>query len=219
VDKQRDPARKPTEEPSPPLKSAKGLKGRGRFHPADSKSPRRGTIFHRLVAHRRDLRFLLLFGFFVVLYYAVTLTSFAEEVAFPWYLRVNAQASATILSTLGQQVTLDGHTLHRGGFAIEVRRGCDAVDPSALFVAAVLASPVPWLSRLCAAVGGTIALMLLNLVRIVSLFLIGVYFPSAFDVMHLDVWQAIFIFLAILLWALWASRAARSLAVQPDAAA
>ena len=93
-----------------------------------------------------------------------------------------------------------------GGESIHIERGCDAVEPSALFVAAVMASPVPFLSRLSAAVGGTLILMLINLVRVISLFLIRVYAPGAFKIMHLDVWQALFIFLAIALWALWASR-------------
>ena len=48
------------------------------------------------------------------------------------------------------------------------------------------------------------SLMLLNLARIVSLFYIQIHFPRAFEVMHIEVWQALFIFLAIALWAWWA---------------
>lgn len=103
--------------------------------------------------------------------------------------------------------------VHRG------RCGCDAVEPSALFVSAVLASPVPLLSRLSAAAIGTIVLMLLNLIRVVSLFLVRVYYPQAFDTMHLDVWQALFIFLAIVFWAMWASRVSRQRVVQANVAA
>ena len=57
--------------------------------------------------------------------------------------------------------------------------------------------------------GGVAILMIVNLIRIITLFLTAVHWPNAFDVMHLDVWQAAFIFLAIVLWALWASWAAR----------
>lgn len=103
--------------------------------------------------------------------------------------------------------------------AISVERGCDAVQPSALFVSAVLASPVPLVSRLGAAAVGTIALMLINLVRITTLFLTAVHWRKAFDVMHLDVWQAAFIFLALLFWALWASWVTRRPTRRADAAA
>ena len=52
-------------------------------------------------------------------------------------------------------------------------------------------------------------LLLINLVRLVSLFFIGVYWPKALDVMHEDVWQAAFIVLAIVLWAIWVQWATR----------
>lgn len=89
--------------------------------------------------------------------------------------------------------------------SVSVERGCDALAPSALFVSAVLASPVSIRSRLIAALGGTLLLMVINLVRIISLYLTRIHWPKAFDVMHLDVWQSLFIFLAILLWAVWAT--------------
>jgi exosortase/archaeosortase family protein len=90
-------------------------------------------------------------------------------------------------------------------FQVSIERGCDAVQPSALFCAAVLASPVPLLSRLAAVGVGTTLLMILNFVRILTLYYTGAYLRWAFEVMHLDVWQALFIFLAILFWALWAA--------------
>ena len=105
------------------------------------------------------------------------------------------------------------------GPAIEIERGCDAIEPSALLVSAVMASPVPFLSRLLAMGVGTALLMLLNLVRIISLYLFRVYLPTAFETMHLDVWQALFIIIAIVMWGIWASRAARRKVVVSDAPA
>ena len=93
--------------------------------------------------------------------------------------------------------------------AVEVVRGCDAMEPVALFVSAVLASPVSWGARAMAAIVGTAVLLTINLIRIISLFLCAVHWRSAFDIMHLDVWQALFIFLAIFLWALWAAWAVK----------
>ncbi|GAG21353.1 unnamed protein product [marine sediment metagenome] len=64
---------------------------------------------------------------------------------------------------------------------------------------------------------GCSLLLVLNLVRIVTLYLTGLYYRSLFDMMHLDVWQAAFIVLAILFWAGWASWVGRAPARQPDA--
>ena len=144
-------------------------------------------------------------------------TTTVKQGFFPAYLRLNAAASAAILRVVGQDVTVrDKSIVSTAGPAIEVERGCDAVEPSALFVSAVLASPVSWLSRLPAAAAGTLVLMVLNLIRVASLFLVKVYYPGAFDTMHLDVWQALFIFMAIVFWAVWASRVSRRRVARPD---
>ena len=74
----------------------------------------------------------------------------------------------------------------------------------ALFVAAVLASPVVFWRKLPAVVVGVLLLLVLNIVRIVTLYLTGIYLKSVFDIMHLDVWQAMFIGMALMLWAVWA---------------
>ncbi len=172
-----------------------------------------------LASNRSDLRFLSIFGICLGLFYLSTLTPPVKQVFFPSYLRLNAEVSGLILGVLGEEVSVSGQSLVSAkGPSIEIERGCDAVEPSALFVSAVLASPVPLLSRLAAAAAGTFMLMLLNLVRVVSLFLVRVYYPEAFETMHLDVWQALFIILAIVFWGMWASRASRKQVVQPAVA-
>ena len=72
-----------------------------------------------------------------------------------------------------------------------------------------LASPVALWTKLPGVFIGTFALMSLNLVRIVSLYYVRRYRPDVFEFMHVEVWQALFIFLAVLFWALWAVWATR----------
>lgn len=179
---------------------------------------RRRTWRSWYAANRTDLRFLLVFAVSLGLFYLATLTTPVRDGFFPAYLRLNARISGAMLGVIGEDVTVDDQALiSADGPSIQIERGCDAVEPSALFVSAVLASPVPIVSRLLAAAGGTILLMMLNLIRVVSLFLVRLYYPKAFETMHLDVWQALFIFLAILLWALWAARMSQKRTVQQDA--
>ncbi len=162
-----------------------------------------------LTAKRPVLRFVVLFGVFMGLFYTCTIIPFAEERVWPAYLLANAQASAGILRVLGEQATTSGESISSPRGSLRIARGCDAVQPSALFVAAVLASPVSMWAKLPGMIIGTASLLLLNLVRIVSLFYIQIHFPRAFEVMHIEVWQALFIFLAIALWAWWAWWAVR----------
>ena len=172
--------------------------------------------------HGRDLRFLAIFAVLMGAYYLSTTTAVVSgpDGFFDWYLRLNARASAGILHLFDyEDVRRDGKALTSPRGSITVERGCDAVEPSALFVAAVLASPVALRARILAAVVGTAFLMLVNLVRITSLFLTAVHWRKGFDVMHLDVWQTLFIILAILLWALWAARVTRKRPRPTDARA
>lgn len=176
---------------------------------AKESSPRRGGRPSWFATHGRDLRFLGLFAFCLGVFYALSVTQIAKERIFPGYLRLNASVSAVILSAFGEEIEARGQALISSKMALSIARGCDAVEPAALFCAAVLASPVAFSSRCVAVVVGTMLLMVLNLLRILSLYYVGAYYRPAFDVVHLDVWQALFIFLAILFWALWASWATR----------
>jgi exosortase/archaeosortase family protein len=159
-----------------------------------------------LRTHGRDLRFLGLFALYLAIFYAFSQVSFARDRLFPGYLRLNTLGAKGILNVFGEGVEARGNSLVSARFQVSIERGCDAVEPSALFCAAVLASPVAWSSRLLAVVVGTTILMVVNFIRVLSLYYTGAYFRRAFDIMHLDVWQVLFIMLAILLWALWASR-------------
>ena len=171
-----------------------------------------------MATHGRDLRFLILFAVLMGIYYAATTTAAVKERFFPWYLTLNSDASVVVLHAVGADyVSRINHSLNSSRGSITVERGCDAVEPTALFVSAVLASPVGLMSKLPAIVLGTLVLAVVNVVRIVSLFLSAVYWRKAFDILHLDVWQAAFILLAILMWALWASWAVRRQAVRVHA--
>jgi len=155
------------------------------------------------------LRFVLVFGVLLAAFYAISLTPFAVNRAWPAYLEFNADASGAILRAFGENAHVDQRSIFSSRAHVLIERGCDAVHPSALFIAAVLASPVPFLAKLPGMILGTLALMGINLFRIVSLFYVQIHFPAAFEVMHVEVWQALFIFLAVVLWALWAVWALR----------
>ena len=205
---------------TPPHESSDRLAGRATFSSSTGGSEKPGQTGAAggkgnrsraswFATHGRDLRFLGLFGFFLVLFYLCTLFPFVQERVFPGYLRANSVGAAALLNVFGEGVEARGNQLVSQRFQVSIERGCDAVEPSALFCSAVLASPVAIYSRLLAVVVGTTALMLINFIRVVSLYYTGAYFRKAFEIMHLDVWQALFIFLAILFWALWASWATR----------
>lgn len=156
---------------------------------------------------RPVVRFLALFGVLLAVYYAFTVTPWFLPGFLDPYLRFNAELSAALLNLLGQETSCLDTSILSPRFSVRIARGCDAVDPSAIYIAGVLAFPASAKWKLSGAVAGAIGLMLLNFVRIVGLFFTGVYFPRAFDTMHHDVGQALFIFMALLFWFVWSRRA------------
>ncbi|MBU0639166.1 MAG: exosortase H [Planctomycetes bacterium] len=154
-------------------------------------------------------RFVIVFALLMALYYIWSVTPWYGAFFRP-YLRLNTTISAALLTQFGQDVEVADVTIRSKRFAMEVRRGCDAVEPSALFVAAVLAFPALLRARLVGVLVGTALLATLNIVRIVTLYWVGVFWPRLFDVMHIQVWQATFILLALLFWVIWAWWATRA---------
>lgn len=149
--------------------------------------------------------FALLMGVFYFLYVSEFVPFIQSETGlFPAYLRWTAQVSGWILSVLGNDATVQDRIISTPSFSLEIVRGCDALEATALFVSAVLAFPVAFRTKIPGIVIGSGLLMVTNWIRIVSLYYIGVHWPKSFDMMHLEVWQGAFILLALLLWVTWA---------------
>ena len=135
---------------------------------------------------------------------------FYVELALPYgdrwlyaYLEANAWASNLVLNLFGQHTILSGVTITSAKFSVTIERGCDAVEPTWLFCAAVLSFPSSWSQKALGMTAGIALLQLLNLMRIVTLFLIGVYAPSIFNASHMEIWPAVFVILAIVLFVVW----------------
>jgi exosortase H (IPTLxxWG-CTERM-specific) len=147
-------------------------------------------------------RFGLKFAGLMGLYYVLVLTPVCDRLLYE-YLRASAWLANGILNWLGQDSHVSEVTIRSARFAISVRRGCDAVEPSWFFCAALLAFPAPSTRKFWGIVAGVAVLQVMNLARIVSLYFIGFKYPGAFGPIHLEVWPVVFILVAISLWLSW----------------
>lgn len=158
---------------------------------------------------RPVLLFVLGFTSLLVVFFVFINTGFFSSHINPHILSANAWVSGMILSLFGLHTHVSGEMIYSSAFSITVARGCDAVEGIALFTAAILTYPATWRDRLIGAAAGITFLFLLNLVRIISLFLTGLYFPKAFRLMHEDIWQGLFIICVIglmIFWIRWAGK-------------
>jgi exosortase/archaeosortase family protein len=171
-------------------------------------------------SRRPVLRFItlvsVLMGLFYGLVYFPKWDSDVASSAMSMYLGVYAKITALILGVLGNDVTVYGQSVTSPRYSIQIARECSALEPTALFVAGVLALQVRRGTRWIGVVLGVLSLAITNVVRIVSLFYVGIYIPSKFDMIHIEVWQALFIVLAIAYWAVWAMWATRVRTIDSD---
>lgn len=155
--------------------------------------------------HRHPVfMFLMTFGVLMGVFYGFTLfTHFWSNRFMLGYLNMIATVSGFVLRLLGQGVTVSGSHISSAVFSVAINRGCSAIEPTALFISAVIAFPAFYLKKVPGIIFGILSLAILNLIRIITLFLIGVYLPKLFHLMHIDVWQGLFVFFAVILWIVW----------------
>jgi exosortase H (IPTLxxWG-CTERM-specific) len=156
--------------------------------------------------NRRELTFLALFVALLGGSFTLVSVNWVNDHLIEPFTAGIARASGAALNLLGQQVSRHGTVIESRRFAVNIRNGCNGVEAMLIFLAAVLAFPAAWRSRLVGLALGIAAIQVINLVRVVALFLTGAYWPRLFAASHTVIWQSIVILCGVLLWVYWASR-------------
>jgi exosortase H (IPTLxxWG-CTERM-specific) len=122
------------------------------------------------------------------------------------YTAFVARISGFVLRVFGEEAVVNGSVVSSSRFAVTIYNGCNGLITSLILTSAVLAFPARWSAKFIGVVGGLLAIQLINLVRIVSLFYVGVFLPQYFSEAHIFIWQSLVILFGISLWIIWAHR-------------
>lgn len=128
-----------------------------------------------------------------------------SEAWFERYLAAYARAAGLVLAWLermvgaGAQVHVQGAVI-TGRYPLEIVKNCDAMEVNVLFAAAVLAFPASLRQRAWGLGLGLPALVALNVLRICTLYFIGVHAPSRFETFHVEVWPLCLVIATTLLF-------------------
>ena len=114
-----------------------------------------------------------------------------------------AWISSELLNLFSYNTTVNGNTLGNDSFVINIEAGCDGVAPMILFWTTIAVFPVKWAYKWKGLLYGTIFLFALNTIRVITLFLAGVYVRSIFEFLHVELWQILFIAMTIFVWLIW----------------
>jgi len=144
----------------------------------------------------------------VVSFLIVTLAPVNEKVIVPFTAHL-ASLSGQVLRLLGQNVAVAGTTIYSSGFSVDIRNGCNGVEAILILVSSILAFPSSLPSRVLGILLGSVVLEMLNVIRIVSLYLLGFYNRELFDLFHSAVWQVLIILASVGIFVVWSTRFAR----------
>jgi len=135
----------------------------------------------------------------VALYYLVSLLDDAV-------LEPTAQACGWLLARIGQDVAVYGPLIRSAETRFEIVGECTAVFPAVLLVSGVLAFPSSARAKLLGALLFLPAVLLLNQLRLVTLWFVQRHAPHAFDLVHVYVWQPLMVVLVVAMFAVWLDR-------------
>jgi len=154
----------------------------------------------------KRVRFLVLFAVLIIAFEVpLAFETVDENLVLP-FTRALTSVSGGALRAVGEQVAVSGTTIAGACFAVDIRNGCNGLEATLFLVAATLAFPAPWRQRLIGAAVGAVVIQGVNLIRIITLYLIGCHRRAWFDTFHLAVWQTIVFACAVLLFVAWTRR-------------
>jgi archaeosortase B (VPXXXP-CTERM-specific) len=151
------------------------------------------------------LIFFVIIGVFIFLYYRVV-----ESQPFHGFMAFTANITGFLLNIMGRNTTVTDTVVSSPQFSYQIVDLCTAVMPMLILTAAILAYPSRVKEKAVGLLIGLPGIFIINQVRLISLFFIGVYAPGIFETAHLLVWQSLMILLAIGLWLIWVYKYVRS---------
>ena len=157
------------------------------------------------------LRFFFLFVLLLAVLFGLELTPWVQSwLVLPWTSAL-ASISTSIVTLFDGNVVAAGKVMrsNANGFAVSIEAGCNGVEATLVLLAAMLAFPAPWKHKVVGLVIGILAVQLLNILRVISLFYLGQWNYDVFEWAHLYVWQALIMLDVLVVWLIWVRRVPR----------
>ena len=107
---------------------------------------------------------------------------------------------------VGFPVRIDGTNLASGSFVVDVSPAWSGAVPTIIYLAAVFAFPTSVRAKMIGAGLGVGVIHGVNLLRVVTLFIVGLFFNEYFHETHVYVAQALVVAIAVATWIFWAGR-------------
>jgi exosortase H (IPTLxxWG-CTERM-specific) len=138
-------------------------------------------------------RFISIFLLILVTLFTLEMLEPVQEHVIVPFTTMLAHLSAALILPFDSSVVAYGKVLQFKDtrFAISIEAGCNGVEAAIVLIAAIIAFPAGWRERLLAISLGFLAIQVMNIARIISLFYLGNWNMDAFSWIHLYLWPAL----------------------------
>lgn len=160
-------------------------------------------------------RLYLVFGGFLLVFVILFQVDAVQEKVVVPFTSLVAGASMILMNIFGAGAVVNNCVLSTSAFSVNIVDGCNGIYATAILISGVLAYPARWPHKLWGIGLGILAVFMLNLVRVISLFYLGRYYPGIFEEAHVYVWQPIIILWAIFVWDFWARQSEKRKKARP----
>lgn len=150
-------------------------------------------------------RSFVLFLVYAAIGFGLVVTPYVDREFVGAFVQLIAAISGGLIDLFGGSVVVMGAALQApaNNFAVLVDNGCSGLEATILVIAATLAFPTSWKFRLIGAAICSLAILGVNLLRVISLFYIGQYSREWFDWAHLYAWDVLIMIDGLVAYALW----------------
>jgi len=157
-------------------------------------------------AFKAVLRLLLMFGGYLLVFVIAFHVDFVHRNVVQPFTSIVAGASALLMNLFGAGANIGGCVISTSDYSINVVDGCNGIYATAILISGILAYPRRLSHKTWGIILGVIAIFVVNLGRVISLFYLGQYYPDIFDEVHVYAWQPLIIVWAIFVWDFWARK-------------
>ena len=139
------------------------------------------------------LRFVMTFLLILIALFTLEMLNPVQEHVITPFTSLLAHLSAVLILPFDNSVIAYGKVLQfkDSGFAVSIEAGCNGVEATIVLIAAICAFPASWRARLTAIGLGFLAIQVINIVHIISLFYLGNWNLEYFSWIHLYLWPAL----------------------------
>lgn len=154
----------------------------------------------RELSEKGILRFAGMYLFYISLF-TLLYISFKDDLRF---LNIStATTLSVLLDVLGVHTTVNEAVIYLDFIALEVIGECTGIYEIVVFSGCILAYPASSGKKLAGIAFGIPFVLGINMVRLISLAFVGVWYPSMFDYVHYYLWQVTLIIIVVFVMLVW----------------